>query len=68
MPIVRIESTDALVGLELRAAQDQIAEHGYDSRVVWRDGLTLHTDKSDYDPLRVSLCVAAGKVMKAVIG
>jgi hypothetical protein len=69
MPIVRIESAEFLVGMELRAAQQTIADHGYECRVVWRDGRTLVPDyKPDYDPLRVNLNIKAGKVTKAVVG
>jgi hypothetical protein len=69
MPIVRIESAEFLVGSELKNAQQAISDHGYDCRVVWRDGRTIVPDyKPDYDPLRVNLHVKAGKVIKAVIG
>ena len=69
MPIVRIESAEFLVGMELKNALQAIADHGYESRVVWRDGRTIVPDyKPDYDPLRVNLHVAAGKITKSVIG
>jgi len=69
MPIVRIESAEFLVGMELKNAQQAVADHGYESRVVWRDGRTIVPDyKPDYDPLRVNLHVKAGKIAKATIG
>ena len=69
MPIVRIENPEAFVGMELKTAQREISEHGYECRVVWKDGHTIHADyKPDYDPLRVNLHLKAGKVFKAVIG
>lgn len=69
MPIVRIESAEFLVGMELKNAQQAIADHGYECRVVWRDGRTIVADyKPDYDPLRINLHVKAGKITKAVIG
>jgi hypothetical protein len=68
MPIIRIEDPDVFVGLALIKAQAEIKDHGYDSRVVWADGRSLHTEKADYDPLRISLHVKDGKVVKALRG
>jgi len=69
MPIVRIDNPETLVGLDLSAAQQQVASHGYECRLVWADGRTIHADyKPDYDPLRVNLHAKAGKIVKATIG
>jgi len=69
MPIVRIEDPDTFVGLELAKAQQEVLAHGYECRLVWADGRTIHADyKPDYDPLRVNLHTKAGKVIKATIG
>lgn len=69
MSIVRIESPEVFVGLDVKAAQLQIEGHGYECRIVWQDKRTIHADyKPDYDPLRCNLWVENGKVTKSKIG
>lgn len=69
MSIVRIENPEVFVGLELSKAQRDVTDHGYECRLVWADGRTIHADyKPDYDPLRVNLHSKAGVVIKATIG
>jgi hypothetical protein len=72
MPIVRIDNAEDFVGMELSKAQKEIADRGYDGRLVWVDGRTLVHEsligsRVDYDPLRINLHVKAGKVIKAFI-
>ena len=69
MPIIRIEKVEVFVGMDLAKAKSEIADHGYECRVVHIDGRTIHFDwRPDYDPLRVNLHVTKGKVSKATIG
>jgi hypothetical protein len=69
MPIIRIESAEAFVGMDEVRARTEVIDHGYDCRIVHRDGRTIHFDlRPDYDPLRVNLHVKDGKVFKATIG
>lgn len=69
MPIVRIENPEVFVGLDLSKAQAEVEAHGYECRLVWQDGRTIHADyKPDYDPLRCNLSAKDGKVVKATIG
>jgi hypothetical protein len=69
MPIVRIESAEEFVGMAVDKATQEIEAHGYEARLVHRDGNTIVPDyKPDYDPLRVNLHSKAGKVVKATIG
>ena len=69
MGIIRIENAETFVGMDEVRARAEVNEHGYECRVVFRDGRTLHFDlRPDYDPLRVNLHITAGKVVKATIG
>ena len=69
MPIVRIEKPEVFVGMDGKKAEAEIAEHGYECRIMHVDGRTIHLGlKPDYDPLRVNLWVTKGKVTKATIG
>lgn len=69
MAIVRIEDVSKFVGLDAQEAEIDIAQHGYEVRVVEADGRTNgYGLRPDYDPLRCNLWVAKGKVTKASIG
>jgi hypothetical protein len=70
MPIVKIENPEKFVGTDANEARFEIAESGYECRLVNVDGITRFNflPKHDYDPLRLNLWVVAGKVTKAVIG
>jgi len=70
MPIVRIENPEKFVGTDANEARFEIAESGYECRLVNVDGITRfnYLPKHEYDPLRLNLWVTAGKVTKAVIG
>jgi hypothetical protein len=69
MSIIRIENAEQFVGMDELRARTEIVDHGYDCRIIFRDGRTIHFDlRPDYDPLRVNLHITAGKVIKATIG
>jgi hypothetical protein len=70
VPIDRIENPEEFVGKDAAEARALIADRGYECRAVHVDGCARFRfdPKHDYDPLRVNLWVAAGKVTKAAIG
>jgi hypothetical protein len=64
MSIVRIEDPKIFIGLSVAEARRQIADHGYDTRVV--QSQTPY--KPDYDPLRILLFTQKDEVVDAKIG
>jgi len=64
MPIIRIEDPKVFIGLSVEAARKEIADHGYDCRVM-QANLPY---KPDYDPLRICLIIAKDEVTDAFAG
>jgi hypothetical protein len=69
MSIIRIEDATIFEGRTVGEATALIESQGYEVRIVWADGHTIHADYiPDYDPLRCNLSVKAAIVIKAVVG
>jgi len=69
MTIVRIDDPHKFVCMEINEAKTEITAHGYECRIMYLNGRTIHMGlKPDYDPLRVNVWVEKGVVIKATIG